>query len=90
MTQEEIQSTIARERAVLLSHQEKFKSKYFKELCQRALYYLDDAERFSQSSEPNWGIVRIALDSALGQQKIIEDAITHYGYDVVAAPVDLN
>jgi hypothetical protein len=90
MTQEEIQSTIVRERAVLLSHQEKFKSKYFKELCQTALHYLGDAERFSQSPQPNWGIVRIALDLALGQQKIIEDAITHYGYDLVPSNEDLN
>jgi len=92
MTQLEIlQAAIAKERAVLLGHQEKLtESKYFRDVCQKGLNYLGDAERFSQCPDSNWGIVQIALELAIGQRKAVEDAVSKYGYTVVAAPYDLN
>ena len=92
VTQPEIlQAAIAKERAGFLSHREKLtESKYFRDVCQKELNYLADAERFSQYPDPNWGIVQIALELAIGQRKAVEDAVSKYGYAVVAAPYDLH
>jgi hypothetical protein len=90
MTQLEIEATIAEERALLLSHQERLtNSKYLRGVCQRGLNDLEDAERFSRNPEPNWGIVQIALRLAIEERKTIEDAVNKYGYTVFVAPEDL-
>ncbi len=83
MTQEELQTIIIRERTVLLSHKDKFKSRYFNQRCEDGLKKLNAAERFSREPEPNWGMVRILLKLALADREAVEEAVSQFGYDML-------
>ena len=81
MTPEEVKQMVETERAALLSIKEKMDSPYFKDQCQRALNYLGDAER----NTDNQGIVAAALLTYRFHRKIIDDAVSKWGYNAVSS-----
>jgi hypothetical protein len=95
MTLDAIRQTIDSERELLLPLKDKVSSPYFKQQCQNALNYLDDWEYFCFGGgldDPTayLGYATLFLKIAADQRRAVEDAVSKFGYDVMAVPYDLK
>jgi hypothetical protein len=79
---ENLQATIARERALLQNHEEKLTaSNHYRKACERGLGHLRDAERSTEIDD--LGVAWMALGEGVKARKKVDDAVSLYGYGVV-------